>query len=140
MQLPGGGFVESEARHDSTQHERSCMNRDNMRGLDEFRLNHAGPLENDLLDVLADGGMDRQEFIRRATVLGLSVGAIGAALGALDTPLAFGAPTRAKAGGRLRLGITPPPVKEIEPHTFLDQGGLTTGGIGGEFLLRATQG
>jgi peptide/nickel transport system substrate-binding protein len=107
--------------------------------LDQYRLSHAGPLENDLIDVLAAGEMDRQEFIKRATVLGLSVGAIGSALAAFDTPLAFGAPTRAKAGGRLRLGITPPPVKEIEPHTFLDQGGLTTGGIGGEFLLRATQ-
>src|SRR6476659_5013375 len=139
MQLPGGGFVESEARHDSTQHERSCMNRDNMRGLDEFRLNHAGPLENDLIDVLAEGGMDRQEFIKRATVLGLSVGAIGAALGAYDTPLAFGATAARKVGGRIRVGITPPPTKEIEPHTFADQGGLETGGISGEFLTRATQ-
>ena len=72
------------------------MNRDNMRGLDEYRLNHAGPLENDLIDVLAEGGMDRQDFIKRATVLGLSVGAIGAALGAYDTPLAFGAPAAAQ--------------------------------------------
>ena len=139
MQLPGGGIVESEARHDSTQQERSCMNRDNMRGLDEYRLNHAGPLENDLIDVLAEGGMDRQDFIKRATVLGLSVGAIGAALGAYDTPLAFGAPAARKVGGRIRVGITPPPTKEIEPHTFADQGGLETGGISGEFLTRATQ-
>src|SRR5262249_49140177 len=118
--------------------ERSCMNRDNMRRLDEYR-SHTGPLENDLIDVLADGGIDRQEFIKRATILGLSVGAIGSALAALDTPLAFGAPVRHTAGGRLRVGITPPPTKEIEPHTFADQGGLETGSINGEFLTRATQ-
>ena len=115
------------------------MNRDHMRRLDEYRLSHAGPLENDLIDELVEGGMDRQEFIKRATVLGLSVGAIGAALGAYDTPLAFGAPAARKAGGRIRVGITPPPTKEIEPHTFADQGGLETGGIAGEFLTRATQ-
>jgi peptide/nickel transport system substrate-binding protein len=115
------------------------MNRDNMRRLDEYR-SHSGPLENDLIDVLADGGIDRQEFIKRATVLGLSFGAIGSALAAFDTPLAFGAPVAAKAGGRIRVGITPPPTKEIEPHTFADQGGLETGSINGEFLTRATQG
>jgi peptide/nickel transport system substrate-binding protein len=115
------------------------MNHDNMRRLDEYRFS-TGELENDLIDVLATGGIDRGEFIKRATVLGLSVGAIGSALAAFDTPLAFGAPVRAKAGGRIRVGISPPPTKEIEPHTFADQGGLETGGICGEFLNRATQG
>ena len=45
----------------------------------------------------------------------------------------------AKAGGRLRLGIIPPPTSGLDPHTYKDQGGLTTGGISGEFLTRATQ-
>jgi peptide/nickel transport system substrate-binding protein len=115
------------------------MDREEMRRLDAYRFGQAGPLENDLVDELAEGAMDRQEFIRRATVLGLSVGVIGSALAAYDAPLAFGAPTAAKAGGRLRLGINPPPTKEIEPHTFADQGGLVTGGVTGEFLTRATQ-
>ena len=93
------------------------MNRDNMRRLDEYRFAHAGPLENDLIDELAEGGMDRQEFIQRATVLGLSVGAIGSVLAAYGTPLAFGAPTAAKAGGRLRVGIIPPPARQPRsPH------------------------
>ena len=115
------------------------MDREEMRRLDEYRFSQAGPLENDLVDELAEGGMDRQEFIRRATVLGLSVGVIGSALAAYDTPLAFGAPSAAKAGGRLRVGIIPPPVTGLDPHTYKDQGGLTTGGIAGEFLTRATQ-
>ncbi len=114
------------------------MSDDNMRRLDTYRFS-TGELENDLIDVLADGGIDRGEFIKRATVLGLSVGAIGSALAAFDTPLAFGAPARAKAGGRIRVGITPPPVAAIEPHLFADQGGLETGGITGEFLTRATR-
>ena len=115
------------------------MDREEMRRLDEYRLSQAGPLENDLVDELAEGGMDRQEFIRRATVLGLSVGVIGSALAAYDTPLAFGARSAPKAGGRLRVGIIPPPTSGLDPHTYKDQGGLTTGGISGEFLTRATQ-
>lgn len=115
------------------------MDREGMRRLDAYRFGQGGPLENDLVDELAEGAMDRQEFIRRATVLGLSVGVIGSALAAYDAPLAFGAPAAVKAGGRLRLGINPPPTKEIEPHTFADQGGLVTGGVAGEFLTRATQ-
>ena len=62
------------------------MNRDEMGKLDEYRRNEAGPLENDLVDELAGGWMDREEFIRRASVLGLSMGVIGSALGAYGTP------------------------------------------------------
>ncbi len=98
------------------------MNRDNMRRLDEYRLNHAGPLENDLIDELVEGGMDRQEFIKRATVLGLSVGAIGSALASVRHAARVRRADAGEGGGRLRLGITPPPVKEIEPHTFARPG------------------
>lgn len=115
------------------------MDRDEMRRIDEYRRAIAGPLENDLVDELAEGGISRQEFVRRATVLGLSLGVVGSALAAYDAPLAFGAPAAARAGGRLRVAIIPPPTKEIEPHTFADQGGLETGSIAGEFLTRATQ-
>jgi peptide/nickel transport system substrate-binding protein len=115
------------------------MDREEMRRLDEYRFSQAGPLENDLVDELAGGGMDRQEFIRRASMLGLSMGVIGSALATYGTPLAFGAPAAAKAGGRIRVGIIPPPVSGLDPHTYKDQGGLETGGIAGEFLTRATQ-
>lgn len=120
------------------------MDRDMMRRLDEFRSEEAGPLENALLDDFVDGEMDRQEFIRRASVLGLSVTAIGAALGALGgvTP-AFGG-TRAVgggSGGRIRVGIIPPPVAAgLDPHLYENVGDLEAGGIAGEFLTRATPG
>ena len=115
------------------------MNSEEMNRLDEYRLNHAGPLENDLIDEFADGGVDRRGFIQRATVLGLSMGVVGSALAAYDAPASFAAPTRGKAGGRLRLGVLPPPAKDLEPHKLADTGGLVTDGIAGEFLARSTK-
>jgi len=118
------------------------MNRDMMRRLDEFRRDDAGPLENALFDDFGSGEMDRQEFIRRASVLGLSVTAIGTALGAFGVAGPAFAGTDAGAvriGGRLRVGIVPPPVAAgLEPHTYRNVGDLQTGGIAGEFLTRAT--
>jgi peptide/nickel transport system substrate-binding protein len=115
------------------------MDRETRRRFEAYR-NEVGPIENTLIDELLDGEVDRREFFRRATLFGLSTGAIGAALAALgDAPLAFAGTERAKAGGRLRLAIIPPPVKSLDPQTYLDQGGLETGGIAGEFLTRATQ-
>jgi peptide/nickel transport system substrate-binding protein len=115
------------------------MNPDEMKRLDEYRFSQAGPLENDLIDEFAEGGIDRGAFIRRATILGLSMGMIGSALAAYDAPLAFGAPSRARAGGRLRLGVLPPPAKDLEPYRLADTGGLVTDGIAGEFLTRSTK-
>jgi len=118
------------------------MNGDMMKRLDEYRRDDAGPLENALLDDLASGEMDRQEFIRRASVLGLSVTAIGVALGAFGRAApAFAKPAAraVKVGGRLRVGIIPPPVAAgLNPHTYNNVGDLQTGGIAGEFLTRAT--
>jgi peptide/nickel transport system substrate-binding protein len=115
------------------------MDRESMLRLDHYRRTEAGPLEGTLLDEFADGEMDRSTFIRRASVLGLSMSLIGAALEAFGkTPLAFGS-TAGAAGGIVRVGIIPPPTKTLEPHTYSDQGGLTTGGIAGEFLTRATR-
>src|SRR5689334_19929451 len=115
------------------------MDREELRRIDEFRR-EAGPLQQTLIDDLADGEMDRAEFIQRASVLGLSATAIGAMLAAFGhSAPAFGATHAVNAGGRIRVGIIPPPTKGLDPHTYADQGGLETGGIAGEFLTRATQ-
>ena len=45
-----------------------------------------------------------------------------------------------KVGGRLKVGIIPPPAHTIEPHTFADQGALETGSIAGEHLIRTAAG
>ncbi len=116
------------------------MDREDRRRFEEYRRSEAGAVENTLLDEFADGELDRAEFLQRATMLGLSATAIGAALGAFGhAPLAFGATEVGKVGGRLKVGIIPPPVSSLDPHTYKDQGGLETGSITGEFLTRATQ-
>jgi peptide/nickel transport system substrate-binding protein len=111
---------------------------DAMQRLDAYRLSEAGPLENDLIDVLADEGIDRQEFIKRATVLGLSIGVIGAALGARGTPVAYGAPVASKAGGRVRFGVPYLPTQDLEPHALTGGGGILATYVCGEFLVRTT--
>src|SRR3989440_8485654 len=111
-----------------------------MMRIEEYRRTEAGPLEATLIDDFVDGEMDRSTFIRRASVLGLGMGLIGAALEALGhAPLARAAVGAVEAGGRLRLGVVPPPVTGLDPHTYKDTGGLVTGGIAGEFLTRATE-
>ena len=56
------------------------MDRDTRRRLEEFRHNEAGPVENALIDDLASGELDRGQFLRRATIFGLSTSAIATAL------------------------------------------------------------
>ena len=95
-----------------------------------------GPIERTLLDEYFDVKYDRREFIRRATVFGLSAATIAAVLEACGTSTTTGG----KVGGRLRVGIIPPPAHTIEPHTFADQGALETGSIAGEHLIRTAPG
>ena len=116
------------------------MDRESMMRIEHYRRTEAGPLEGTLIDEFVDGEMDRSTFIRRASVLGLSMSLIGAALEAFGhAPLARAATGAVQVGGRLRLGIVPPPVTGLDPHTYKDTGGLVTGGVAGEFLTRATQ-
>src|SRR3954463_4476013 len=108
------------------------MDRESMMRLEQYRRAEAGPLEETLIDEFVDGEMDRSTFIRRASVLGLSMSMIGAALEAFGhAPLARAAVGAGEAGGRLRLGIVPPPVTGLDPHTYKDTGGLVTGGVAG---------
>jgi peptide/nickel transport system substrate-binding protein len=95
-----------------------------------------GPIERTLLDEYFDVKYDRREFIRRATVFGLSAATIAAVLEACGTS----STASGKVGGRLRVGIIPPPAHTIEPHTFADQGALETGSIAGEHLIRTAPG
>ena len=56
------------------------MDRELTRRIEDYRRNEAGPLENNLIDELLAGEMDRTEFLRRGAMFGLSVGAIGGLL------------------------------------------------------------
>ena len=56
------------------------MDRELTRRVEDYRRNEAGPLENNLIDELLAGEMDRTEFLRRGAMFGLSVGAMGSLL------------------------------------------------------------
>jgi peptide/nickel transport system substrate-binding protein len=111
------------------------MDRETRRQVDEYRLNEAGPFENNLIDELVAGELDRQEFLRKATLFGLGAGTIGALLKFVGEPeLASGAPLLpAKVGGTLRVGMlgygSP-----LEPYQLREAGSLGFAGIMGEFL------
>ncbi len=111
------------------------MDRETRRQVDEYRLNEAGPIENNLIDELVAGELDRQEFLRRATVFGLGATAIGALLKFVGEPeLASGAPLlQAKAGGTLRVGMLGF-TSGLEPYQLREAGSLGLAGICGEFL------
>jgi len=73
-------------------------------------------------------------------MFGLSVPAMSAALVAAgEAPMAFAKTTRGKAGGRLRIGLTPIPKGTLEPWTYQETAALQLGGISGEFLNRTQQ-
>ncbi len=114
------------------------MDRETRRTVEEFRR-EAGPLENNVIDELVGGELDRQDFLRRATMFGLGAGTIGALLRFMGEPeLAFGAPLEAvQAGGTIRLGI---PVfgASLEPYLLNEGPSLAFSGIPGEYLTFTT--
>ncbi len=110
------------------------MDRDTRRAVEEFRHTDAGPIENSLIDELVAGELDRHEFLQRAAMFGLSVGAIGTLLRYVgEADIAQAAPVLGKAGGTLRAGITAP-AGPLEPYLLNDGGALAFSGIPGEYL------
>ena len=76
------------------------MDRETRRLVEEFRRNDASAIDNNLIDELVAGELDRQEFLRRAAVFGLGAGTIGMLLRYIGEEPAFGATLApAKVGG-----------------------------------------
>ncbi len=116
------------------------MDRETRRRFEAWRGETASDPQNAVVDDLFSGETDRAGFIRRATMFGLSVPAISAALlAAGEAPVAFAKATRGKAGGRIRVGLTPIPKGTLEPWTYQETAALQMGGISGEFLNRNQQ-
>jgi peptide/nickel transport system substrate-binding protein len=108
------------------------MDRETRRLVEAYRQS-SGPLENQLIDELRAGELDREEFLRRASMWGLSLGTIGLLLRyAGEADLAFAAPTAAQAGGMIRVGL--PSGGSLEPYLLNDGGSLALAGIPGEYL------
>ena len=105
--------------------------------VDEFRKT-SSEIENNLIDALTAGKINRREFVRRGTVLGLSLSSlsfIAAACGGDDDDEAATGTTEgtAKPGGALRTGIIAPAI-ELNPLVVYDEGGLAVLGQSGEYL------
>ena len=111
------------------------MDRENRRLVEDYRRSEAGQLENTLIDELVGGELNRQEFLARASMFGLSLGATGMLLryaGMED--LAYAAQEApAKAGGTIRVGITAFG-GSLEPYLLNEGGSLAFAGIPGEYL------
>jgi peptide/nickel transport system substrate-binding protein len=115
------------------------MDRETRRFLEEFRRNEATPIENNLIDELVDGELDRTEFLRRGAMFGLSAGVMASALGLVGEAAAapqgsFGsAAETVKTGGTVRVGLA----KwggSLEPYKLAEAGSLGMSGIPGEYL------
>ena len=110
------------------------MDRETRRAVEEYRHSEAGPIENNLIDELVAGELDREEFVRRATVFGLGAGTIGMLLRYMGDEPAFGATLEpAKVGGTLRVG-TVAYNSSLEPYGLREAGSLGLAGIPGEYL------
>src|SRR5918995_2621730 len=114
---------------------------DVQRRVDEIRY-RSSEMENHLIDTYRKGGIDRREFVRRSTVIGMSMGTVSFLAsacgsgdkgdGAESTP----APTDAKVkpGGTVRAAINTP-AGAVDPITVADDGGLAVLGQAGEYLV-----
>jgi len=113
------------------------MDRDTSRFLEEFRRNEATPIENNLIDELVGGDLDRTEFLRRGAMFGLSLGVMSSALAYVgeasgQTSIAPAAEAQ-RSGGTLRVGLA----KwggSLEPYKLAEAGSLGMSGIPGEYL------
>jgi peptide/nickel transport system substrate-binding protein len=95
-------------------------------------------LENHYIDELVSGRMDRRDFLRRGSTIGMSVpllGAILAACGSSSSSSSSGAAASSgKKGGTLRVASVTP-AASVNPLTVADAGGLTMLNQTGEFLV-----
>lgn len=112
------------------------MNREERAFLEEFRRSQATPIENNLIDEVFDGEIDRSEFLRRGLMFGLSASVLGTVLGRIGEAKAAPGLARAavKKGGTIRVGIQPAWGGSLEPYKLAEQGSLAVTGIPGEFL------
>jgi peptide/nickel transport system substrate-binding protein len=121
------------------------------RNIDHRRLGRLrqdqGEIANHIIDEFAAGRLSRRDFIRRATVVGISVPALGSILAACgsssssSTSSSPGSSSSAKGapGAVIKAGIVTP-TAAINPVTVADQGGLDMLAQTGEYLCLSGQG
>jgi peptide/nickel transport system substrate-binding protein len=114
----------------------------NHRRLGQLRAGQ-GEIENHVIDEYVAGRLSRRDFLRRGTVVGLSVPLLGAVVAACgssgsSSPSSSSGAAAGKAGATIKVGITVP-TAAINPVTVADQGGLDMLAQTGEYLCLSTQ-
>ncbi len=121
------------------------------RNIDHRRLGRLrqdqGEIANHIIDEFAAGRLSRRDFIRRATVVGITAPALGSILAACSSSSSSpssstsGSSTGAAGapGAVIKAGIVTP-TASINPVTVADQGGLDMLAQTGEYLCLSTQG
>jgi peptide/nickel transport system substrate-binding protein len=103
-----------------------------------------GEIANHIIDEFAAGRLSRRDFIRRGTVVGISVPLLGSILAACGSSGTSSAPSggsssaAGQAGAVIKAGIVTP-TAAINPVTVADQGGLDMLAQTGEYLCLSTQ-
>jgi peptide/nickel transport system substrate-binding protein len=94
--------------------------------LDQLRAGQ-GEIANHIIDEFAAGRISRRDFLRRGTVVGLSLPVLGAIISACGSSGSSSAPTTGGGstsnGAVIKAGIVVP-TAAINPLTVADQGGL----------------
>ena len=118
------------------------------RNIDHKRLGQLrqdqGEIANHVIDEFAAGRLSRRDFIRRGTVVGISVpllGSVLAACGSSSTSTGTGSPAssaKGAPGAVIRVGVETP-TAAVNPVTVADQGGLDMLAQAGEYLCLSTQ-
>jgi peptide/nickel transport system substrate-binding protein len=104
-----------------------------------------GDIANHVIDEFAAGRLTRRDFIRRGTVVGISVPVLGGILAACSsssssstTAAGGSSPATGAPGATIRAGIVTP-TAAINPVTVADQGGLDMLAQTGEYLCLSGQ-
>jgi peptide/nickel transport system substrate-binding protein len=99
-----------------------------------------GDIANHVIDEFAAGRISRRDFIRRGSVIGISVPLLGAIVSACGSTSSSSPPSSSsgKAGATIKVGIVTP-TAAINPLTVADQGGLDMLAQTGEYLCLSTQ-
>src|ERR1700756_2313551 len=103
-----------------------------------------GEIANHIIDEFAAGRLTRRDFIRRGTVVGISVPLLGSILAACGSSGSSSSPSGGSSsaagapGAVIKAGIVTP-TGAINPVTVADQGGLDMLGQTGEYLCLSDQ-
>jgi peptide/nickel transport system substrate-binding protein len=91
------------------------------------------PHETHLIEGFVAGRVNRRDFLRHGSVLGLSLPVLGGVAGMMGVGLRSKAARAASSGGKLRLGQIVP-AGAIDPVTIADNGGIVVLSQVGEYL------